>query len=113
MDPRVLETLKMTGYARKCETLQHAIAFGAIHGLPGVSIDNYDTYLQKGRLAADDVDAKAFIANFNNNGGWTAPLVYNANGEIVRDMKGDPLQMMFNYVSGGSGYEFQGRRCHL
>ncbi len=23
-------------------------------------------------------------------------------------MKGDPLQMMFNYVSGGTGYEFKG-----
>ena len=114
MDPRVLETLNSDWVAENRKLLQRVQVdnpFGAIYGYryKGVYMYNYDTYLQKERLAADgDADAKAFIANFNNNGGWTAPLVYNANGEIVRDMKGDPLQMMFNYVSGGTGYEFKG-----
>ena len=114
MDPRVLETLNNDWVAENAKLLQRVQVdnpFGAIYGYrcKGVYMYNYDTYLQKERLAADgDAEAKAFIANFNNNGGWTAPLVYNANGEIVRDMKGDPLQMMFNYVSGGTGYEFKG-----
>ena len=115
MDPRVLETLNTDWEPKNATLLQRVQVdnpFGAIYGYrsKGVYMYNYETYLDQYRAAKDgDADAQAFIANFNNNGGWTAPIVYNANGEVVYDMKGDPLQMLFNYESGGNaGYEFKG-----
>lgn len=114
MDAQVLESLNSDWEPENATILQRVQVdnpFGAIYGFryKGVYMYNYETYLEKERLAQEgDADAAAFIANFNNNGGWTAPLVYNANGELIRDMRGDPLQMMFNYTTDGDGYEFKG-----
>ncbi len=114
MDPNVLETLNNDWEptnARLLQRVQVDNPFGAIYGYRshGVYMYNYDTYLQQDRLAREgNEEAKAFIANFNDHGGWTAPVVYNANGEVVRDMRGDPLQMMFDYKTGETGYEFKG-----
>ena len=111
MDPRVLETLNNDWQPNNASLLQRVQVdnpFGAIYGYryKGVYMYNYETYLENDRLAqSDDAEARAFIANFNNNGGWTAPIVYDANGEVIRDMRGDPLQMTFNYPDTDYGFK--------
>ncbi len=52
---------------------------------------------------------EAFLAS-----GKTAPIAVNAQGEIIRDDKGDPIRMVFGYsndgsgVNNGQGYKFKG-----
>lgn len=94
MDPTVLETLNNDWVPENAKLLQRVQIdnpFGAIYGFryKGVYSYNYENY------------EKALAE------GKTAPIVYNANGEIVRDQKGDPLQMKFNYVS-SAPYDFKG-----
>lgn len=94
MDPIVLETLNNDWVPENAKLLQRVQIdnpFGAIYGFryKGVYSYNYDSY------------EKALAE------GKTAPIVYNANGEIIRDQNGDPLQMKFNYGE-GSEYNFKG-----
>lgn len=94
MDPTVLETLNNDWEPTNAKLLQRVQIdnpFGAIYGFryKGVYSYNYDNY------------EKALAE------GKTAPIVYNANGEIIRDQNGDPLQMKFNYGE-GSEYDFKG-----
>lgn len=94
MDPIVLETLNNDWVPENAKLLQRVQIdnpFGAIYGFryKGVYSYNYDSY------------EKALAK------GKTAPIVYNANGEIIRDQNGDPLQMKFNYGE-GSEYNFKG-----
>lgn len=94
MDPTVLETLNNDWVPENATLLQRVQIdnpFGAIYGFryKGVYSYNYDNY------------EKALAE------GKTAPIVYNANGEIIRDQNGDPLQMKFNYGE-GSEYNFKG-----
>lgn len=94
MDPTVLETLNNDWVPENAKLLQRVQIdnpFGAIYGFryKGVYSYNYDSY------------EKALAE------GKTAPIVYNANGEIIRDQNGDPLQMKFNYGE-GSEYNFKG-----
>lgn len=94
MDPIVLETLNKDWVPENAKLLQRVQIdnpFGAIYGFryKGVYSYNYDSY------------EKALAE------GKTAPIVYNANGEIIRDQNGDPLQMKFNYGE-GSEYNFKG-----
>lgn len=94
MDATVLETLNNDWVPENAKLLQRVQIdnpFGAIYGFryKGVYSYNYDNY------------EKALAE------GKTAPIVYNANGEIIRDQNGDPLQMKFNYGE-GSEYNFKG-----
>lgn len=94
MDPTVLETLNNDWEPTNAKLLQRVQIdnpFGAIYGFryKGVYSYNYENY-------------EKAIAE-----GKTAPIVYNANGEIIRDQNGDPLQMKFNYGE-GSEYNFKG-----
>lgn len=94
MDPTVLKTLNYDWVPENAKLLQRVQIdnpFGAIYGFryKGVYSYNYDNY------------EKALAE------GKTAPIVYNANGEIIRDQNGDPLQMKFNYGE-GSEYNFKG-----
>lgn len=94
MDATVLETLNNDWVPENAKLLQRVQIdnpFGAIYGFryKGVYSYNYNNY------------EKALAE------GKTAPIVYNANGEIIRDQNGDPLQMKFNYGE-GSEYNFKG-----
>ncbi len=115
MDPLILESLNSDWTASNATLLQRVQIdnpFGAIYGFRshGVYMYNYETYRDYERNAASgDADAQAWLDNFHSNG-WTAPIVYNSNGEVVYDMNGDPLQMKFNYSSEGTttSYDFKG-----
>ena len=121
MDPNILATLNTDWQPANATLLQRVQVdnpFGAIYGYrsKGVYMYNYETYLKNYRAAHPtnpttnpDPEAVQWLADFNNNG-WTAPIVYDANGQLVKDINGDPLQMKFNYTSGNitSGTNFKG-----
>lgn len=119
LDPTLLESLNKEWEPKNAVLLQRVQIdnpFGAIYGYrcKGVYQYNYETYLNNDRASRSSrnpeaqAKARAFLEQFAANGS-TAPLVYNANGEIIRDLRGDPLQMRFNYSTTGTGYyEFKG-----
>ena len=103
MDPLILETLNNDWKAENRFLLQRVQVdnpFGAIYGFrsKGVYQYNYETFADMSQE-----EQEQFLAS-----GKTAPVVLNANGEIVRDLRGDPLQMRFNYSTTNDGYDFKG-----
>ena len=103
MDPLILETLNNDWKAENRFLLQRVQVdnpFGAIYGFrsKGVYQYNYETFADMSQE-----EQEQFLAS-----GKTAPVVLNANGEIVRDLRGDPLQMKFNYSTTNDGYDFKG-----
>lgn len=58
-------------------------------------------YSDKSKVNADGTNR-----NTAKNSGKTAPIVYDAEGNVVYDKNGNPLPMMYNY--GGINYQFQG-----
>lgn len=115
MDASVLESLNTEWQPANASLLQRVQIdnpFGAIYGYrsKGVYMYNYETYREYDKAARNgDAEAQAWLNNFHSDARNTAPLVYNASGEIVRDMKGDPLQMMFNSSADGSTAEYKFR----
>lgn len=100
MDPTVLETLNIDWNPSNASLLQRVQIdnpFGAIYGFryKGVYSYSYDTYKELSQ-STDPYDQEKFQREFVQNQ-KTAPIVYNANGEVVKDQYGDPLQMMFNF----------------
>ena len=112
MDPSILETLNVDWKAENRYLLQRVQIdnpFGSIYGFrsKGVYQYNYDTYLDYDKKARKgDAAAQQWINNFHASG-KTAPLVYDAAGNIVRNMSGDPLQMLFNYTADGTTTEYK------
>ena len=115
MDASVLESLNTEWQPANASLLQRVQIdnpFGAIYGYrsKGVYMYNYETYREYDKAARNgDAEAQAWLNNFHSDARNTAPLVYNASGEIVRDMKGDPLQMMFNSSADVSTAEYNFR----
>ena len=115
MDPLILETLNNDWQPANGSLLQRVQVdnpFGAIYGYrsKGVYMYHYETYRDNVRAAkAGDAEAQQWLNDFQANG-WTAPIMYNANGEVVTDVNGDPLQMRFNYSTNGTtaSYDFKG-----
>lgn len=105
MDPTVLKTLNSEfnyGNREVLQRVQIGNPFGAIYGFryKGVYQYNYETVA--------DMNAEeraAFLAK-----GKTAPIVRNADGSVVFDEDGIPLQMMYNYSNDGTTlpYKFKG-----
>lgn len=105
MDPTVLESMNSTFRHENREILtrvQLDNPLNAIYGFrsKGVYMYQYETIKNM-----DPAQQQAFI-----DAGNTAPIALNANGEIIRDDKGDPIQMMFDYNNNGTGknYKFKG-----
>ena len=105
MDPTVLKSLNSDfnyGNREVLQRVQIGNPFGAIYGFryKGVYQYNYET------VADMSHDERAeFLAD-----GKTAPIVLNADGSMVYDEDGLPLQMMYNYSNEGTTlpYEFKG-----
>ncbi len=92
------------GYAN-AETLQRVQLnnpLGAIYGFryKGVYQYNYNTF---NRMSPEE--QQEFI-----NSGKTAPVVFNEDGQLVRDGQGNAVRMMYNYTNDGTGknYRFSG-----
>ena len=72
---------------------------GAIYGFKykGVYQYNYDTFKN---MTPDE--RAAFLA-----AGKTAPVAFNADGNLILDADGNPLRMRYNYTNDGSGKNYQ------
>lgn len=105
MDPTVLESLNSKfnyGNREVLQRVQIGNPFGAIYGFrfKGIYQYNYET------VADMSVEEReAFLAD-----GKTAPIARNAEGNVVYDEEGLPLQMMYNYSNDGTTqpYKFKG-----
>ncbi len=101
MDPGILNSLNTDFVEENRATLQRVQinnSFGSIYGFryKGVYQYNYETY---GEMVKDGKSVA----------GKTFPVATNAKGEVIKDDKGDPVQMRFCYKMGSSSaYRFQG-----
>jgi len=122
MDEYILNNLNSTYQYKNGEYLQRVQLhnpFGAIYGFKyhGVYTHNYNTFV---RLNLSDEEYQQFTKGtlpdeFYEKYGWkkqpySAPVATNADGSLIRDAKGQPLRMMFNYTNDASGrnYKFNG-----
>ena len=105
MDETVLESLNSDfnyGNREVLQRVQIGNPFGAIYGFryKGVYQYNYETVAE---MSAEE--RAEFLAS-----GKTAPIARNAEGNVVFDEDGLPLQMMYNYSNDGTSlpYKFKG-----
>ncbi len=111
MDPLVLKSLNRDWVEGNRNTLQRVQIdnpFGSIYGFrsQGVYQYQYDTAEE---LARADAANGTNILQENLDKGITYPIVRNADGQWVRNAKGDPIQMRFCYkTETNSGYYFKG-----
>ncbi|MCQ2196533.1 MAG: SusC/RagA family TonB-linked outer membrane protein [Bacteroidaceae bacterium] len=108
MDPNVLESYNPEFDRKNASLLQRVQIdnpFGSIYGFrsKGVYQYNYST----AEMMARTPEGKAQLqANIDN--GITYPVAQNAEGKVIYDEKGVPLQMMFCYEEGTSVSKFNG-----
>lgn len=88
-------------------------ALGGIYGFryKGVYRFDYDHsgYFadeSKNEIYGQNTAAYAEKYGYNGSNNATCPVARDANGNIIYDAKGNPLQMYFNY--GGKNYKFEG-----
>lgn len=105
MDPMVLKAMNSTynnGNREILTRVQLNNPLNSIYGFrsKGVYMYQYETIKNMPRE-----QQQAFI-----DAGNTAPVALNADGKIIYDDNGDPLQMKFNYTNDGTGknYNFRG-----
>ena len=105
MDPTVLKSMNSTytnGNREVLTRVQLNNPLNAIYGFrsKGVYMYQYETIKNMPRE-----QQQAFI-----DAGNTAPVALNADGKIIYDDNGDPIQMKFNYSNDGTGknYNFRG-----
>nr|WP_253952359.1 SusC/RagA family TonB-linked outer membrane protein [Xylanibacter muris] len=105
MDEYVLNSLNSTFAYNNGEWLRRVQLHnpqGAIYGFKykGVYQYNYETFKN-----LDEEGRAAFLAS-----GKTAPVAFNANGQLILDSEGNPLRMRYNYNNEGTGknYPFTG-----
>ena len=105
MDPTVLKSMNSTyknGNREVLTRVQLHNPLNSIYGFrsKGVYMYQYETIKNMPRE-----QQQAFI-----DAGNTAPVALNADGKIIYDDNGDPLQMKFNYANDGTGknYNFRG-----
>lgn len=111
MDANVLASMNPDfNYANEnyMSRVQIGHALGSIYGFryKGVYAYDYDHngyFLDESKNDYVNPDGSTNTAAAT---GKTAPIVYDANGNVVYDKDGNPLPMMFNY--GGVNYQFQG-----
>ncbi|MCF0202366.1 MAG: TonB-dependent receptor, partial [Bacteroidaceae bacterium] len=106
MDPTVLEAMNSTFNNDNRQILSRVQLnnpLNAIYGFRSKGVYMYQYETIKNMKSWEE--QQAFI-----DAGNTAPVALNAQGQIIRDANGDPLQMMFNYNNDGTGknYKFKG-----
>lgn len=105
MDPTVLKGMQddFDNSNHKVMTrVQLHNPFGSIYGFRSKGVYQYEYETFKDMSAEEQ---QSYI-----DAGKTAPVALNAQGQIIRDEKGHPIRMMFNYANDGSGknYNFKG-----
>lgn len=118
MDATVLASQNTDfGYTNESilKRVQIGNALGGIYGFRYKGVYAYD-YDHSGYFLNDDknqyyysdetVNSDGTRRNTAKNSGKTAPIAFDADGNVIYDKNGNPLPMMFNY--GGVNYQFQG-----
>lgn len=105
MDPTVLESMNSTFRHENREILTRVQLDNPLNAIYGFRSKGVYMYQYETIKAMEPAQQQAFI-----DAGNTAPIALTANGKIIRDDKGDPIQMMFNYNNDGTGknYKFKG-----
>ena len=102
MDEFLLNNLNSTFGYNNAETLRRVQLhnpLGAIYGFryKGVYQYNYSTFTNM-----TPEERAQFLAD-----GKTAPVAFNADGELVVDGQGNPVRMMYNYANDATGKDFR------
>lgn len=112
MDPIVLEGYN-TDFAEANATLLQRVQlnnpFGSIYGFrsKGVYMYNYDGTSKSAMRLVKEQGLAALQASID--AGNTYPVALDANGQVITNEKGEPLQMQFCYkTESGSTYVFKG-----
>ncbi|MBP5769960.1 MAG: SusC/RagA family TonB-linked outer membrane protein [Bacteroidaceae bacterium] len=111
MDPLILKALNRDwseGNRNTVQRVQIDNPFGSIYGFryKGVYQYQYDTARE---LARADAENGTTILQDRINAGVTYPVALNADGKVVLNGEGDPIQMRFAYkTETNSGYYFKG-----
>ncbi len=105
MDPSVLESMNSTFTNDNHQVLtrvQLNNPLNAIYGFRSKGVYQYQYETVKNMPIEEQ---QAFI-----DAGNTAPVALTPEGKIIRDDRGDPIRMMFNYANDGTGrnYKFCG-----
>lgn len=105
MDETVLKSMNSTfnnDNGQVMTRVQLNNPLNAIYGFRSKGVYQYQYETVK-RMPREE--QQAFI-----DAGNTAPVALNKDGQIIRDEKGDPIRMMFNYENDGTGknYKFCG-----
>ncbi|MCF0198835.1 MAG: SusC/RagA family TonB-linked outer membrane protein [Bacteroidaceae bacterium] len=109
MDPTILEGLNsdpdIMGNAQTLQRVQIDNPFGSIYGFrwKGVYQYNYNTAV---RMAKTEEGRAQLQQNIDN--GMTYPIALNADGQVIYNEKGEPLQMQYYYKEGASESKFNG-----
>ncbi len=119
MDASVLNSINADfNYSSANETrlvrVQVGHSLGGIYGFRYKGVYAYD-YKHNGYFL-NESDNEYYMSTPNEDGtyslntakatGKTAPIVYDAEGNVIYDKNGNPLQMVYNY--GGQNYLFEG-----
>ena len=108
MDVNVLENYNKEFGRKNGDILQRVQInnpFGAIYGFRSHGIYQYN-YSTAERMARTPEGRNELQQNINN--GITYPVALNADGQVIYDEKGVPLQMQFCYEEGQSVGKFNG-----
>jgi len=108
MDVNVLEDLNKEFSRSNGSTLQRVQInnpFGSIYGFRSLGVYQYNYSTAK--LMARTAEGRAQLQE-NVNNGMTYPVALNADGQVIYNEKGEPLQMQFCYEEGTSVGKFNG-----
>ena len=111
MDPLVLKSLNIDwveGNRSVIQRVQIDNPFGSIYGFRYKGVYQYQYETARDLARADRKNGTSVLQD-NIDKGITYPVVLNAEGKVVTDTKGDPIQTRFAYKSEtGAGYKFKG-----
>lgn len=114
MDERVLNSINTQWSASSrgsyLNRIQTGNPLGSIYGLRYKGVYQYSYSYLTNLKKENNWTAEQFENAINERlaAGQTFPIVVGANGKVVMNSLGDPMQLKYNYQSGSETYIFQG-----
>ena len=118
MDENVLKgmntTVDLTKNAQVLDRVQIDNPLNGIYGYVSKGVYQYqyetikDMTITDNQAAAAGIDGWQQMSKYEKQQAWinagkTAPVALNEQGQIIRDEKGDPIQMKYGYTNDGTG----------
>lgn len=110
MDAAVLENLNTEFSKRNRDALQRVQIdnpFGSIYGFRYKGVYQYN-FKTAEDIAKADKENGTNILQQNINAGMTYPIALNADGQVIYNEKGEPIQQKFCYTEGNALGKFNG-----